>query len=203
MNLDSSDLVLRERKICYHKSNLDMLKALSDRNEYLDIILSRIQQFLDYLDTLLKQVYNTDKPEIKKRLLDTIDRLSISMNDTYDDVINFIITKNTDINSIIKKISITLKDALKIKTDIIILDGTEFASTPYFTSMYKGEKSPIEGLFTVTIDSSLSIFGIPQIVHEFDHVELLRKFTVKELHYPQIHLNYIFIPYIVLFFNKT
>ncbi len=181
MNLDSSDLVLRERKICYHKSNLDMLKALSDRNEYLDIILSRIQQFLDYLDTLLKQVYNTDKPEIKKRLLDTIDRLSISMNDTYDDVINFIITKNTDINSIIKKISITLKDALKIKTDIIILDGTEFASTPYFTSMYKGEKSPIEGLFTVTIDSSLSIFGIPQIVHEFDPRGIIKEIYSKRI----------------------
>jgi hypothetical protein len=182
MNLDNIDLVLRARKISYHKSTLDSLKSLPERNEYLETIFSRIEQFLNYLDTLLEQIYRTDKQEIKKRLLDTIDDLSLSMNDTYDDVINFIITKDTKINCTIKKISKILKEALKIKTDIVILDGIEFASTPYFTSMYKEEKSPIEGLFTVTIDSSLSIFGIPQIVHEYGHLIIKENYDMfKEL----------------------
>ena len=172
MKVDNFDMVLRENKILYHKSNLNLLKALVPNNRYSNIIFSRFGQHLNYMETLLEQCYSTDNIKIKKDLLETIDGLSININDIYENFVSFIITKNTKINDVIIEISNKFKEILKIKTDVIILDGTEFVSTPYFTSKYKVEQDPVDSLFMINIDSSLGIFGIPQIVHEYGHLVL-------------------------------
>ena len=176
-NLDNINLQIMKNKINFYDGNLNIFKEKYKDNQIFYIIISRFKKYIDYINKLLEQACITTNIEIKKDLLDTANKMMCSnINDLYLIMPNLLVTGDNKLHHILDSISSKLKKILNIKTDVIILDGNDFISTPFFTAKYT--KPPLDTMYVIIINSSLDVLGIPQIAHEFEHIHMGEHYDV-------------------------
>ncbi len=186
-NLDDINLQIMKNKISFYDHNLNILNDKYKGNQTFDIIMSRFKKYMDCINKLLCQVSITTDKQIKEDLLDTASKMICSnINDLYLIISNILVTNDNKLHRILDGISLKLKKIFNIKTDVIILDGTDFFSTLFFTTKYT--KLSLDAMYTININSSLDILGVPQIAHEFGHIHMdadqdIYKNLFKEIHH--------------------